>query len=359
VISSPYARRGEVYNTHRQHFGEKGDPRILVAQGASRDFNPSLPQEVVDRAFARDPAAAAAEYGGLFRSDVENFISREVVEAAVVPGRHELPPVDGIEYYAFVDPSGGSSDSMTLAIAHNKDGRVILDAVRERKPPFSPADVVAEFVTLLKSYRIDKVTGDRWGGEFVREPFRSGGVQYELAEKPKSDQYRDALPNLNSGKTELLDHSRIVNQLCSLERRTARGGRDSIDHAPGAHDDLANAVAGVIGLAQPAAEPGIIGYMRNLVEEARTTVAGSPPFGWSKPEEKAAAARVKLRAPVGISNVSGQFGTAYVVGPDRVVEVDARDAPPLLAAAGGWEQIASAPPPDIGGDQTTEMGVSA
>ena len=28
-------------------------------------------------------------------------------------------------------------------------------------------------------------------------------------------------------------------------RRTARGGRDSIDHAPGGHDDLANAVAGV------------------------------------------------------------------------------------------------------------------
>jgi hypothetical protein len=30
-----------------------------------------------------------------------------------------------------------------------------------------------------------------------------------------------------------------------LERRTARGGRDSIDHPPGAHDDLANAVAGL------------------------------------------------------------------------------------------------------------------
>jgi hypothetical protein len=30
------------------------------------------------------------------------------------------------------------------------------------------------------------------------------------------------------------------------ERRTARGGRDSIDHAPNAHDDLANSVAGVV-----------------------------------------------------------------------------------------------------------------
>ena len=38
-----------------------------------------------------------------------------------------------------------------------------------------------------------------------------------------------------------------MNQLASLERRTARGGRDSIDHAPGAHDDIANAVSGVVG----------------------------------------------------------------------------------------------------------------
>jgi hypothetical protein len=32
------------------HFGPEGDPSILVAQGASRDFNPELPQSVVDRA---------------------------------------------------------------------------------------------------------------------------------------------------------------------------------------------------------------------------------------------------------------------------------------------------------------------
>jgi hypothetical protein len=33
--------------------------------------------------------------------------------------------------------------------------------------------------------------------------------------------------------------------LTSLERRTARGGKDSIDHPPRQHDDIANAVAGV------------------------------------------------------------------------------------------------------------------
>ena len=41
---------------------------------------------------------------------------------------------------------------------------------------------------------------------------------------------------------------RLVNQLCGLERRTARSGKDSIDHGPGGHDDLANSVAGAADL---------------------------------------------------------------------------------------------------------------
>jgi hypothetical protein len=72
------------------------------------------------------------------------------------------------------------------------------------------------------------------------------GINYEPAEKPKSDIYRDLLPSLNSGRAELLDLPRLSAQLCGLERRTARGGRDSLDHGPGAHDDIANAVAGVL-----------------------------------------------------------------------------------------------------------------
>jgi len=148
---------------------------------------------------------------------------------------------------------------MTLAVAHrDKDGCGILDAVRERRPPFSPESVVGEFAQLLKSYRIHKVVGDRYAGEWPRERFRVAGITYEQAEKPKSDQYRDLLPLLNSGKVELLDLPRLTAQLCGLERRTARGGKDSIDHAPGAHDDVANAVAGALLLAVEGRRPLVI-----------------------------------------------------------------------------------------------------
>jgi hypothetical protein len=164
----------------------------------------------------------------------------------VVPDRRELPYAPRYQYSAFCDPSGGSSDSMTLAIAHLEKDVAVLDAVREVRPPFSPETVVTEFVELLRQYRVKQVNGDRYAGEWPREQFWKHGVTYRPAEKPKSDLYRDILPLLNSKRVELLDHNVLVAQLCSLERRTSRGGRDSIDHPPRGRDDVANAVAGAL-----------------------------------------------------------------------------------------------------------------
>jgi hypothetical protein len=250
IISSPYARRGELWKLYSRHFGPQGDPRILVVQGASRTFNPSLPQSVVDRAYERDPASAAAEFGAEFRRDIESFISIEAVRACVSANVLERAPKPGVIYRAFIDPSGGSADSFALAIGHNEVGRQVLvvDAIREVQPPLSPEGVVAEFSALLKTYRISSAVGDRYGGEWPVEQFRKFGILYEQAAKPKSELYQDALSALNSRRLELLDHPRLVQQLVGLERRTARSGRDSIDHARGAHDDVANAVAGCASL---------------------------------------------------------------------------------------------------------------
>ncbi len=203
---------------------------------------------------AEDPARAAAEYLAQFRADVEAFVLREAVEACIARGVYERGPLSEHRYVGFVDPSGGSMDSMTLAVAHRERDKdsVLLDAVREVRPPFSPEAVVREFAQVLKSYRVTRVQGDRYGGEFSRELFRKFGITYDVSAKPKSDLYRDVLPLINSGRIELLDHPKLISQIIGLECRTARSGRDSIDHAPGAHDDLANAVAGALLGAQNA-----------------------------------------------------------------------------------------------------------
>ena len=225
AISSPYARRGALWDTYKKHFGPEGDPSILVAQGATRDFNPDLPQSIIDKAMDRDPAAAAAEYMAQFRTDVEGFITREAVEACVTLGTRERPTERKNGYIVSSIPLVEASDAFTLAIAHVEGKTQILDLIRERKPPFSPEQVVEEFAKIIRSYRCTKVYGDRYGGEWPREQFRKHGVNYEPAEKSKSDLYRDLLPLINSGAVDLLEHDRLLMQFTSLERRISRGGR--------------------------------------------------------------------------------------------------------------------------------------
>ena len=242
-LSTPYSRRGVLWDAHKRHFGKEGD--TLVWQATTRTMNPSVPQSVIDNAYEEDQIAASAEYGAEFRSDVEAFITQEAVDACVASGRFELPPVPGIHYTAFADPSGGSQDSMTLGIAHGESDRAVLDLVRERKPPFSPEAVVKEFAEDLKRYNVHEVIGDRYAGEWPRERFQTHGIHYKVSERSKSEIYQAALPMLNSQRVELLDIKALRAQLIGLERRTARGGRDSIDHRPGGRDDVANAAAGV------------------------------------------------------------------------------------------------------------------
>jgi hypothetical protein len=251
-ISSPYARRGALWEAFRAHYAKDGDA-VLVWKANSLMMNPAVDQAAVDAAYARDPASAMAEYGAEFRTDVEAFLSRELLDAVVVPDRSVLPPVSGTTYCAFVDPSGGANDAMTLGIAHSekRDGALVavLDCVAIQPAPFSPESCVRDFVRVLKSYGVGSVVGDRYSGEWAAEAFGRRGVAYVASERTKSEIYIEFLPLLTSGRLELLDNAQLIREALGLERRTARGGKDSIDHGPHQHDDIVNAAAGACVLA--------------------------------------------------------------------------------------------------------------
>jgi hypothetical protein len=246
LASSPYAKRGELYNAYRRHHGKEA-ARVLCWQADTAAMNPSIPAEIINEAYEEDPEAAKAEHGAQFRDDLADFVTRETIEAVTSWGRHDLPPQRGIEYAAFCDPSGGISDPMTLAVGHlQEDAKCVLDAVLEIRPPFDPEAAVKECAALLRRYGISKVTGDRYAGEWPVVRFREHGIAFEQSARPKSDLYHDLLPLLNAQRVELLDSQRLLMQLVGLERRVSRQGKDSIDHSPGGHDDVANSVAGVL-----------------------------------------------------------------------------------------------------------------
>lgn len=243
-ISTPYMRAGVLWDQFRKYYGKAGDP--LIWRAPSLTMNPTLSTEFVSKQIKADPQAAAAEWNAEFRSDVEAFMPGEAVENVVVPGRFELPRIEKAHYAAFLDPAGGSgSDSFTLAVAHKeKSGNIILDCIRERRPRFSPKEAVKEFSDTLKAYGITSAHSDRFGGEWVREAFRDHKIEIQNSELSKSEIYLEFLPMILNKSVELLDMKRLTGQLVNLERKTRSGGKDSVDHPIGLHDDIANAAAG-------------------------------------------------------------------------------------------------------------------
>lgn len=246
AVSSPYGRAGILYDAFKKYYGEERDD-IVVWKAPTRVMNPTLSQEFIDREFEKDPIAAASEYGADFRADIETCYPLEWLELAIVPNRFELPPLPGMNYRAFTDPSGGAADAFCLAIGHREsDGRLIHDVLRSTLPPFNPQETVKKYANLLNLYRIKEVVGDRYAGIWVSEAFQAEGIKYVHSKETKSDLYQAFTPLLAQGVCELLDDKVLMAQLRSLERRKRGGGREYIDAPPRQHDDSANAVAGLM-----------------------------------------------------------------------------------------------------------------
>jgi hypothetical protein len=243
-VSSPYARRGLLWQMFKAHYGQT-NADALVWRAPTRDMNPTVSPLVIAAAYVRDGASAAAEFGAEFRTDIAGFITEDVLERCTVQLTERLP-LGAVQYYAFVDPSGGLSDSFALAIGHYEREKAVLDFLREVPAPFSPEAAVESLVQDLRRYRIAEVYGDAYAGEWPREQFAKRRIAYYSSEAVRSELYLELLPALAAGTVELLAHPRLHQQFLGLERRTSRVGRDIVDHAPGGHDDLANAAAGVL-----------------------------------------------------------------------------------------------------------------
>jgi hypothetical protein len=247
-ISTGYRRLGLLYQKWRDHYGQDGDD-VLVVQGASSTFNPSLDLGMIERAKAADPEAAESEWCGGFRADISAFLDDPTVEAAVDYSRPvELPPQSGLFYKAFTDASGGRHDHYTVAIAHKDrtSGQFVIDVVRGVAPPFDPMQATKEFAALLREYRVSSVVGDNFAQEWVQAAWSSCNMRYVRAEQPKSVIYLETLPLWSRGLVSIPDHKRLLRELRLLERHTHRSGRDTVDHGKNGSDDYANAVGGVL-----------------------------------------------------------------------------------------------------------------
>jgi len=212
----------------------------------------------------KTPLPARCEYcvaPGVFREDVDAFVSRALVEKSCHSGRKELSPAHSESHYAaFADVSGGRVTT-PVAIAHREGPMIVLDCLERYKAPHNPNVVVAAMAAPCAAMPLDRATGDAYAAEWCKTAFESNGLHYARASTSlwkegaqRQDQSRQAevdlvcgvAPRLNSGEIELLDNSLLVQQLCCLERRTRSGAHDVIDHPPNGARRPANALAGVV-----------------------------------------------------------------------------------------------------------------
>ncbi len=161
-----------------------------------------------------------------------------------------------MKYVIVIDASQGvakGADSFAACVAHTeeRDGQKIAvqDYLFEAVPPFSPRSVVAEIALLAHRYHITRVQGDAHAKGFIAELLRGHGLTFMPLERDRSALYLDALSMLNSGQAILLDHPKQRRQILALRRALHSGGRISVDHGRGGHDDVANVGLGALVVA--------------------------------------------------------------------------------------------------------------
>ena len=247
LASSVYRKRGYMYRQFKKLHG-KDDSEDICWFAPSSVMNPKLPQRVVDKAVADDAPKARAEFLNIWREDVSDFLPLDVIEGATDWGVDERPPQPGIKYVAFADAASGTGqDSFAMAIGHVEDNRVVIDLIRERKPRFVAADVIAEYADILRSYGIGEVVSDNYAGGFAADEWWRNDIRRKKPQNDTSDNFLGALPALTSKRGHLLDNVTLRTQLSGLERRV-HSGHETVghQHVASAHDDIAAAVCGCL-----------------------------------------------------------------------------------------------------------------
>jgi hypothetical protein len=270
--SSVHRRAGYMYERYKALHGNDTAEDICWF-APSTTMNPRLPLQVIEKSLATDRAKASAEYLNVWREDSSDFLPPDAVQACTDAGVYERPPQSGCHYTAYCDGAGGTgTDSFAIAIGHRENDVIIIDAIRERKPRFTPSEVIAEYAALLHTYRIRELYADGYAFGFHADEWkRLGGITLIKPDRDTSENYLAALPFILAGRDRVRfpDNSTLRSQLTALERRPGSSStKEKVDHLPhaSAHDDVAAAVCGCLVAASDALSS--VEYFRKLGQMA-------------------------------------------------------------------------------------------
>jgi hypothetical protein len=245
-ISTPYVKQGLLWTD----FQRRAELDFPVWQISSQEMNPTISSSDLEKEQRRNEEHYRREYLAVFTDSISAWIDPEILDAAVVRGRRELPRVGDAIYVAALDPATRHND-FALAIAHRSPDRTItvdrLDAwTGTTKAPLQIKAVLVEIKSKLDDYGIMSAVGDQFCSDPISQDLLELGVTYKISSfgaQTRAKIFTNLKHLLIQGKIRLPDHPELLRQLRNLrEERTDRGQID-IRPTGGMKDDLAVAVA--------------------------------------------------------------------------------------------------------------------
>ena len=244
-ISTPSGKQGLFWETFDEGFKVPGR---LTIHASTRQINPVIPQDFIDKRYARDPDVAAREFGAVFAEQVSGFFEScmdKLKSSFTSPAGEDFPYVSGVDYFAAIDQSGlTGNDRWGFAICHNDrtTGMVMVDSYREWATKNLRA-IMTTIKELCNSFSIRKLKGDRYAKGLIEQLLNEIGIELEI---------RDTLPAVYVAFKTLIVSSAISlpnddSLKSSLMRTQAFYGRSNTlsigqERTKHGHGDLANAL---------------------------------------------------------------------------------------------------------------------
>ena len=255
LSSTPASKIGPFYE--RVAEPEKLGKKHLMIQGESWVFNNILTLQQWEDAYREDPYEFPTEYQARFQDSRSQFFRAETVEACVDPGVIQVDPVfhGDIAYVAALDAAfkGDRFAYSVCSVQRDGDNTKItqVDAQTwERKNRKDEVDLkeVGQYISnSVKKYQLDIVYADQYGFIPLREIFKDRHnitlEEFAFSNSSKKLIYKNLQTLMDQQRVTILDDKELVQELVTLELEVTEGGQIKIMHAPGKHDDRADALA--------------------------------------------------------------------------------------------------------------------
>lgn len=271
AIGSPWAPIGPVYQAVESYWGKPG--AVLVMRAPAPLLNPVYwTPERCEHVRLTDEESYRMDVLGEWGTPEMAMFTEEELRA--VMRDYELPPEDGMFYYAAMDPAA-KSNAFTLVLGgiRRSSGLPTISCARQwvpKKENKTIGEVLGEIAELCKTYRVEHIYTDQWSADAIIELGRLQGVtivEEQWANKNKVKAFDSLRVAVREGKIQLCNAPSLMNDMLRVKRQLTNSGVaiHFPETADGRHCDFAPAIA--MWAAMHKQEPVDIKVVRSYYEE--------------------------------------------------------------------------------------------